>query len=402
MNILILSNKVPYPPNDGGAYATLNMLLGLNNAGAKVTLVAMCTPKHDTPKHNLPQWLRNKIEIETVYVDTSISYFNAIINLLFSLSPYNAQRFISAKYKKVITSILKDNIFDIVQLEGPYLKPYIKTIRKYHNGQIALRAHNVEWEIWKRSALSQENILKRWYFTILARRIKRLEKKILDLIDILVPISLRDSEKLYEMGYIGQSFVCPTGYDIDKKILEEVDFEFPSIFHLGGLDWIPNQEGIIWFLENCWPLIKSQLTQVKFYVAGRNASPDFINKINSYPGVVYSGEVSNSAEFMRSKALMIVPLLSGSGMRIKIVEGMSLGKAIISTSIGAEGIEANRGVDIEIADIPEQFAHKTIELLTNKQQTIEMGRNAQRFAFENLDNNKLTQNLFDYYKGVIG
>jgi glycosyltransferase involved in cell wall biosynthesis len=105
---------------------------------------------------------------------------------------------------------------------------------------------------------------------------------------------------------------------------------------------------------------------------------------------------------MRSKALMIVPLLSGSGMRIKIVEGMSLGKAIVSTSIGAEGIEANRGVDIAIADLPEQFANKTIELLTSKEQIIKMGQNAQRFAFENLDNNKLTQNLFDFYKGITG
>ncbi len=401
MNILLLANKVPFPPKDGGAFATLNMAVGLANAGAKVTIVAMCTPKHNTPKQDFPEWLLSKVDVETVYVDTSISTVKATINLLFSRSPYNAQRFNSEEYRNILSKILKEKKFDLVQLEGPYLEPYIETIRNFHNGPIALRAHNVEWEIWERSAVAQRNLLKRWYFSILSRRIHRLEKRVLSMVDLLVPISLRDSEKLYQMGFSGPSFICPTGYNIDSPSRVDISFEFPSIFHLGGLDWIPNQEGILWFLENCWPTIKSQINQMNFYVAGRNAPNDFVERISTYPGVVYRGEINDSAAFIKSKALMVVPLLSGSGMRIKIVEGLALGKAIVSTSIGAEGIEVENGKHIAIADTPELFSQKVIDLLKDKKYVLEMGRNAKLFASENLDNNKLTQDLYSFLKSTI-
>jgi glycosyltransferase involved in cell wall biosynthesis len=296
---------------------------------------------------------------------------------------------------------LKDETFDIVQLEGPYLEPYIKLIRKFHAGPIALRAHNVEWEIWERSAAAQVNLFRRWYFSILSRRIKRLEKRVLRLVDLLVPISQRDSENLYQMGFNGNSYTCPTGYSIEVDSANDDSYEFPSLFHIGGLDWIPNQEGLIWFLENCWPTIKSQVTKVNFYIAGRNAPPEFVEKLHVYPGVVYCGEVENSANFMRSKAVMIVPLLSGSGMRIKIVEGLALGKAIVSTSIGAEGIDVESGKQIAIANSAEQFSSKVIELLENKQQVVDMGQNAKRFASEKLDNNLFTKELFEFFSQNI-
>lgn len=401
MNILLLANKVPYPPKDGGAFATLNMALGLHYAGAKVTILAMCTPKHNTPNKDFPDWLQRKVNITTVFVDTTISPISAAFNLVFSRYPYNAQRFRNKKFKDLVHKRLKEEQFDIVQLEGPYLEPYIKTIRKLHRGSIVLRAHNVEWEIWERSSAAQINILRRWYFSILSRRIKRLESRVLRSVDMLVPISQRDSENLYKMGFKGISYTCPTGYSIEVNSNDNESFEFPSLFHIGGLDWIPNQEGIIWFLENCWPTIKSLFTKVKFYIAGRNAPPDFVDKLYVYPGVVFCGEVENSADFISSKAVMVVPLLSGSGMRIKIVEGLALGKAIVSTSIGAEGIDVESGKHIAIADSAEQFSHKVIELLKDKQLVVEMGRNAKRFASENLDNNLFTKGLFEFFNENI-
>lgn len=397
MNILILANKVPFPPKDGGAFATLNMALGLHNAGASVTILAMCTPKHNTSKKDFPEWLLQKVNIKTVYVDTTISPISAAINLVFSRYPYNAQRFKCHRFKELVQRRLKEEVFDVVQLEGPYLEPYIKTVRKFHKGPIALRAHNVEWEIWERSALAQTHFLKNWYFNLLSQRIKRLEKRVLKKVDLLVPISFRDSENLYSMGYSGESIVCPTGYSIEVSDKENDTFEFPSIFHIGGLDWIPNQEGILWFLDNCWPTIKSQLTKVNFYIAGRNAPNDFVEKLQVYPGVVYCGEVDNSAEFIISKAVMIVPLLSGSGMRIKIVEGLALGKAIVSTTIGAEGIDVEHGKNIIITDSVELFSAKIIQLLENKDLVVKIGQNAKRFASENLDNNKFTRDLYEFY-----
>ena len=401
MNILLLVNKVPYPPTDGGAYATLNMALGLYTAGANVTILAMSTPKHPTTAKQIPQWLSSKIRVETIFVDTAIKPFKALKNLFFSKKPYNAERFISTEFEKAIISTLKSNSFNIIQLEGQYIEPYIKTIRNFHSGPIALRAHNVEWEIWARNASIQSNTLRRLYFNHLARRLRRMEKDILGKVDALVPISTRDAQSLKEMGFDGPVMVTPTGFEFSENHQVDSSFEFPSIFHIGGLDWLPNQEGILWFLKECWPLVISKLPEVKFYIAGRNAPQAFQKKIQQFHNVVFCGEVNSSVEFIKSKALMVVPLLSGSGMRIKIVEGMALGKAIVSTSIGAEGIDAIHNTHLAIANTSAQMASEIVNLLNSKEKILQMGLNAQEFVKQHLNNDNITKSLTHFYKDLL-
>jgi glycosyltransferase involved in cell wall biosynthesis len=403
MNILVLANKVPYPPNDGGAFATLNMCLGLSNAGARITLLAMTTPKHPTRSEDIPNSITEKVNVETIFVDTTISAFKALLNYLFSSKPYNAVRFESKIFKKRLRSLLESNKYDLIQLEGLYLAPYIGLIRSKTDCPIALRAHNVEHEIWERTTSNESNTLKRIYYNHLARRVLKMETKTLKNIDILIPISDRDGQILMKMGFSGLNNVVPTGYDIaaiDNE--EDVPLDFPSLFHLGGLDWNPNREGIIWFLENCWTDIHSTIPNVKFYVAGRGAPDNFVKRLSTYKGVIFCGEIDNARNFIRSKALMIVPLLSGSGMRIKIVEGMALGKAVLSTSIGAEGIEADPDTQIVIADDPVNFTFQAINLLNDRDRLIEIGKNAKIFAKVKLDNNRITESLFNFYKEVIG
>lgn len=397
----MLANKVPFPPKDGGAFATLNMALGLVESGAVVTLLAMSTPKHPSTEKDFPESIRKQIKIHTVFVDTKISPVKALQNLIFSKHAYNAQRFLSNRFASALESLLDENSYDIVQLEGLYIYPYLNLIRKHFEGKVVLRSHNVEHEIWQRNASIQTNRFKRWYFNHLAHRIKNAEVNLLKGIDLLVPISLRDQQMLEQLGYCGSSFISPTGYCLSDSRDMNKDFEMPSVFHLGGLDWIPNQEGIFWFLDNCWPHVLSSVPDAKFYVAGRNATQGLIAKINGYQNVVFVDEVEDSAKFMRSKAVMVVPLLSGSGMRIKIVEGMALGKAIVSTSIGAEGIEIEDEKHIIVADTPYLMAKSIVKLLVDKKEILRIGKNAQEFVNQNLDNAVLTRNLADFYKQFL-
>lgn len=397
----MLANKVPFPPKDGGAFATLNMALGLAESGAEVTLLAMSTPKHPSTEKDFPESIRKQIKIHTVFVNTKQSPVKALQNLIFSKHAYNAQRFLSNRFARALMSLLDEKSHDIVQLEGLYLYPYLHLIRKHFNGKVVLRAHNVEHEIWERNASIQTKRIKRWYFNHLARRVKNAEVNLLREIDLLVPISLRDQQMFEQLGYCGSSFTSPTGYCLSDSRDMDKDFELLSVFHLGGLDWIPNQEGIFWFLDNCWPHVLSSAPDARFYVAGRNASQGLITKINGYENVVFLGEVEDSAKFMRSKAVMVVPLLSGSGMRIKIVEGMALGKAIVSTSIGAEGIEIEDEKHIIVADTPYLMAKSIVKLLVDKKEILRIGKNAQEFVNQNLDNAVLTRNLADFYKQFL-
>lgn len=403
MNLLILANKVPYPPNDGGAIATMNMILGLDNAGASISLLAMSTQKHKCTITDFPEHIQSRIKIDIVDVDTNISVVKAIINLIFSNEPYNASRFKSKEFERRIQETLTNNTYSIVQLEGAYLYSYIPLIQKYHKGKIALRAHNVEHEIWLRASNNQKNLLKKWYFNLLANRIRKIESTLLSKIDFLIPITDRDYNQFKAMGYTGKHLVSPVGYSnsASQPINQQEEYEQQSIFHLGGLDWLPNQEGIIWFLDNCWKTILNKLPNARFFIAGRNAPESFIHKLNRYSGVMYCGEIKDSANFIRTKGIMVVPILSGGGMRVKIVEGMALGKAIVSTPIGAEGINATNGSEIIVASKPEEISKALISLLTNSEKANLIGQSALQFAKLNFNNDIITQKLLSFYSQHI-
>lgn len=395
MKILQICNKVPFPAKDGGAIATFNLSKGFANNGYDVTILTLNTKKHYVKIEDL-KGLPQNISIKGVDIDTGISVKKALHNLFFSHLPYNAIRFLSGKFRKVLTELLQNEKFDIIQIEGIYMMLYIDTIRKYSDAKVALRAHNIEHEIWLRTAERVKNFLKRQYIKNLAERIKAFELKMIDKYDILIPITERDAESFKQFGNKSPLHVCPVGINTENiKITQEPDY--PSLFHLGALDWPPNQEGLIWFLYNCWDKISENYPKLKFYIAGRNA-PDWFIKSIKKKNVEYFGEIDNASDFLSSKAIMIVPLLSGSGMRVKIIEGMAHGKTIISTSIGAEGINCVNNENIFIADSIDDFKAAVEKLISDEALFKRIGENAKQFALKKFNNNALSLQMINFYK----
>ncbi|MFW6290554.1 MAG: glycosyltransferase family 4 protein, partial [Mariniphaga sp.] len=289
--------------------------------------------------------------------------------------------------------------FDIVQLEGLYVCPYIPVIRKYSNAKIVYRAHNIEHEIWERTAALSSGFRK-FYLNILAKRIKTFEKKFINEYDLLVPITERDRIILDKMGNIRPTHVSPTGIDTKQLIPHAKNLEYPSVFHIGSLDWAPNQEGLLWFVEKCWPKIHSRYPQLKFYIAGRKAPEWLVRRFNA-PNIVFMGEVSDAYHFINSKAVMVVPLFSGSGMRIKIIEGMALGKPIVTTPIGTEGISTQSEKNIIIADNEQEFINGVERLINDKELFHTIGSNAIEYIQEKFDNLALACALTEFYKKNI-
>jgi glycosyltransferase involved in cell wall biosynthesis len=396
MKILQVTNKVPYPIKDGGAIACMNLTRGFSLNGHKVTVLAMNTQKHHILYGELPESVKDLAEFKLVEVPARISRISALGNLLFSRKPYNAVRFISGSFKKELIKLLKGKQFDVIQLEGLYVCPYIPVIRKYSNAKIVYRAHNIEHEIWERTAA----MAKGWekiYFRILSRRIKKLEKGMMNQYDLLVPITERDGKILDELGNKKPRHVSQTGIDSSVLIPNSKKLKHPTLFHIGSLDWTPNQEGLIWFLEKCWPKINDKFPEIKFYIAGRNAPYWFKRKMD-LPNVVFEGEVPDAYDFMNSKSIMVVPLFSGSGMRIKIIEGMALGKPIITTSIGTEGISTTAGENIMLAETADEFVSSISELIDNREFFDKIGRNAIEYIHEKFDNMAAAAALIEFYK----
>ena len=401
MNILILSNKVPYPPKDGGAIAILNLARGFVAGGNSVTVLSMNTAKHHLNLNEIPEALSSTIDFKIVDVPAHISMIAAAKNLMFSKLPYSAERFISNKYLYELTVLLKSKDFRIVQLEGLYLNFCIETIRKHSNALISFRAHNIEHEIWQRVAAGTQNIIKKLYLNNLAKRIRRYKLSVLNKYDVLVPITERDNNIFDKLGNKKPSFVSQTGVFIDELKADAGNVEYPSVFAIGALDWVPNQEGLQWFIKNVWPLVLQSFPDLKFYVAGRNA-PDWLEDILlKTDGLEYLGEVENAHDFINSKAIMIVPLFSGSGMRIKIIEGMALQKCIITTSIGMEGISAVDRQNILVADDEKSFANAIFESLNDYEFYEGIAKSARVFVSENFDNLTISKRLLAFYESQI-
>jgi glycosyltransferase involved in cell wall biosynthesis len=213
----------------------------------------------------------------------------------------------------------------------------------------------------------------------------------------LIPITQKDSNYYSFIGNIKPHIVVPTGFDFSNLSFNHTCEHPPSIFHIGALDWKPNQDGLYWFVKNVWNVLNKKNSDLKFIVAGRNAPQNFIDFLIENH-VDFVGEIDNSKLFISSHSIMIVPLLSGSGMRIKIIEGMSLGKVIITTSVGIEGIDAINKKHVIISDEPEEIIFNINSLLSNEVEFQEIEKNAFTFAKENYDNNVISKKLLNFYQ----
>ncbi len=404
MKILQISNKVPYPPKDGGSIATFNLTKGFAELGHNVSLLSINTRKHYVDIQKVNNEIKDIAKLYACYLNTNISAIQAFKNFIFSSFPYNAQRFISKTFEDKIIEILATESFDIVQLEGLYLIPYIEIIRKKSKALIAYRAHNIEHEIWQRTAIGEKNFAKQFYIKNLAKRIEKFEKASLNTYDLLIPITARDAKILAQMGNKKPVHVCPTGYDL-KTLIERQNTDNQlneiSLFHIGALDWTPNQEGLLWFLKHCWKKLRQLHPALKFTVAGRNC-PQWLSEKFISEGVIYKGEVENAIDFINYQRVMIAPILSGSGMRIKIIEGMALAKTIITTTIGTEGIDTTHNINILIANSPQDFLNEIIEIIENPEKINEIERNARIFIEQNFDNKIISANLLNFYNKNLG
>lgn len=397
MRILILTHRVPFPQNGGYPIVVGNTIKGLVGLGHEVSLISLNIKKH-TDKILEPDELLSKISYTEYDIDTRISMVEAFSNL-FTKNPYNIDKYYNAGFEKLLIQNLKDNEYDIIQFEGLFVAPYLATIRKNTKAKLIYRAHNIEHQVWQRLAQQKSDPFKKWYLNLLARRVKTYELELLNKFDGIVVFTGQDKTSMQSFGAKIPLRVLPIGVDLSKYQPNPDKTEYPSLFFLGSLDWLPNREGIEWFLERFHKEIIDGDLKVKFYVAGNSIPEDFDEY--EVPGKVFiQGEVDNALEFVNSKSIMIVPLLSGGGMRVKIVEGMAMQKCIISTTIGAEGINFVDGENIIIANNTNEFYEAMLRCITDEYYCRRVGRNARLLIEQQHDVNKVTVELVAFYQSI--
>lgn len=396
MKILVLSPKPPWPPHDGGAVAIMRCVEGLASGGAQVSLLAMMTEKHvksEIPGKAISSLLRH---YETVPVDTRIKPLRMAGNLLFSTDPYDLVRFRSGKYTEALKRLINEGEFDVVQCEGPLFIYYLDEIRKLTCIPVVLRAHNVEHRIREMMAANSAGMVRKAYLKNLARRIARLETEAAQQFDAVIPVSEPDLKWFRSVKSQKPLLLVQTGSDNPSYINEPENGNLKVGF-IGALNWNPNLDGLRWFLEEVWPGVTEKYPDATFHIAGRAAPARALRRLEG-ERVIYEGEVHEATAFMASVNVIIAPLFAGSGLRIKIIEAMSIGRTVVATPVAVNGIPATDERDLIVAGDAASFCNALIRALGNSELRRSVGKAAVELVKDRYDNRVNTARLLSFYK----
>jgi glycosyltransferase involved in cell wall biosynthesis len=390
--------KPPYPAHDGGCMAIAAITEGLLAEGYDLNVLCMATDKHPFNKGNVPEGILKATKMEAVQMDVRVKPMAAFLNL-FSSKSYNITRFYSREFETRLIEILNESAFDIVHLESIFCLPYLQAIRSTSKAKVVVRAHNIEHIIWQRLAEQESNIFKKAYLNLLSKRLKAYEISELKNVDGIVPISEEDRQGLILLGVHVPMEVIPMGMSISVIAHEPLSSGALQLYHVGSMDWQPNVEAVEFFIKDIWPVIHSNHPDVSCHFAGRNMTANLLSQHK--PPLHLHGEVASVPDFAADKQIMLVPVLSGGGMRIKIVEAMTMGKVVVSTTIGAEGIPYKDGEHLLIANTPNEFVQQLSWLKANPLELQRIGDNARRLAEVRFDTKATTSRLTYFYRSIL-
>lgn len=383
LKILFLANCSPFPVRDGQTRRTYNILRELSKRH-EIYLLSFSDDREEI-EHNNIQHLKSfckEVEMHpTPPKNFSLPMLLRLVCSLFSVAPYTIWRHYSRTYLERIHELNRIEKFDLIHCD---ILPLAYTIRGFNNTSATLTDHDVSYLKALRMA-ENSSILLKLFLYLEAYKLKKLESKVFEEVDIGIVVSELDKERLRGLCPRGKFEVIENGVGTDEFKPDYKNNEVNTLSWVGGFDHYPNREGIYYFLESIYPLIKENINDVKLYLVGGGVT-DKLRKITAMDlSIKLTGYVDNPLPYIQRASLFIVPLLSGSGTRLKIIEAMAAGKAIVTTSIGCEGIEGFNGEHYLIADKPNDFAAKVVEALNNPSLRKYLGNNARNLVKQKYD-----------------
>lgn len=356
-SILFISTQLPFPPKSGGTIKSWNYL---NNLVEKYEVGLACLLKdHDA---DYLEDFKKKLTLKH-FVNQALVVGRNPLNLLRSYLGFpclNVYRNYSASFKKKVASIADQ--YDAILVDHYEVFQYVPS---NYRGKVILHTHNAEFELWQRMAELTHNPLMKLAVQLESKRVLRYERKIIQRADLsyATPSDIESyqkqgisTEKIHVTYHLGND---------DLLNLEAMAFEKTeeSLLFMGTLSWEPNIDGILWFIEEVYPLIQKKQPTVQLYVLGK-AGDDRLEKASkNRKGIQLCGFVEDLDSYLKKSRVFIAPLRFGSGMKVKVLEGMYRGIPIVTTEVGAEGMEVKAGEDLLIAKDAREFAEKCLQLL---------------------------------------
>lgn len=362
MRVLLLTQVLPYPPDSGPKVKTYYVLKYLARQH-RVTLVSFV---RDTDKPEYIRHLESLCEkVITVPITRSPVRDLAFLGKsLLTSQPWMMLRDERTEMRAALAelaALTKDEPFDVVHADqtnmGQYALPFTRSRR-------VLDLHNALWVLYKRLAETTAYTSPMKYILLRDwRLLKRYEGELCRAFEAVTAVSEEDKAALVEAGARSDMTVIPIAIDTDEQAFIPRQPSGPHIVHIGTMYWPPNIDGITWFLDEIYPRVKAQVPDVRCTLIGARPPAGISDRAKTDPSLTVTGYVADPLPYLRDSSMMVVPLRSGGGMRVKILNALSQGIPMVSTTVGCEGIAVTHGEDILVADDPAAFADATVRLL---------------------------------------
>jgi sugar transferase (PEP-CTERM/EpsH1 system associated) len=391
MNILFLAPRLPFPCDTGGKIRTFNILKQIAKKN-HVHLACFSFEKND--KDHVKEFERLGIEVSLVPMQQN--WPGKLNEVLLNSLPFSIAKYRSIRMRQTIRFLIKMKDFDAIHVDHLHMAHY----QKYFEGiPCFLDEHNVEYRILERCAKVEKSLIKRIFYQNEAKKMKEFEaRKITEFQKVFV-CSSDDQVILNKLG-ANDVHVIPNGVDTDYfDSSSEKDAKENSLVFTGSMDWLPNSDAITYFCKEILPLVWKKKNSVKLYVVGKNPTAAVKNLASLDRRVIVTGRVDDVRPHVQQASIFIVPLRIGGGTRLKILEAMAMRKAVLSTTIGAEGIEHSKS-NIALADTPESFSQAVVDLLNDPLRVIEMGEEGRKLVCDQYDWSIVGQKLHDIYNEV--
>lgn len=379
MRILFMNKRPLFPPTTGGHLRTLHVLKHLARwhditylcnvqahegealaAMEDLGLRVIALPWYETPRHTL-------------------RFYADLARNLFSAYPFNVNKDYDPRLRARAAELLSSQPFDLLICDFVQMARNVLGLTAPAK---LLFQHNVEAQIFQRHAEQDSGWLRRWYMHHQARKMRRFEAAAGQHFDGVIAVSQADKDRFRTDYGWHHVQVIDTAVDTDYFQPVPQPPEPHRLVFVGSLDWLPNADGIRFFVDRIWPRILEQLPQARFQVVGRNPSPA-LRRLQQRPGVEIVGTVPDVRPYLAQAAVVVVPLLVGGGTRMKIFEAMAMRRAVVSTPLGAEGLPVQHEEHILLADTPQQFAEQVLRLLTQPELRQQLADLAYQYVTQN-------------------
>jgi len=410
MRILFLTPQLPYPPHQGTTIRNYNLIANLAPRH-EIHLLSFVSSQDEivtaTPLH---QHCRS---IETVRAPRR-SPLKRFLSLFLSPLPDMALRLPSAELRTKLNACLERERFDVVQVEGIEMAPHWMDWRTSNlqppipNIQYPIStfdAHNAEYVLQQRAFETDARQPRRWvaalYSFIQWKKLSRYEAMICRLADQVVAVSEADKAALQRLVPGLDVTVVPNAVDVAYYTSNDIQpSPLPprSLIFTGKMDFRPNVDAVLWFCQEVLPLVRRKLPDARFYIVGQSPHRRVL-RLADDPAVTVTGYVDDVRSYIAGACVYVVPLRMGGGTRLKVLEAMAMGKPIVSTSLGCEGFEGlESGKELSLADTPEDFARRVMELLGDAARREKLGQAARRFVEQRYDWRLIVPRLEQIYE----